>query len=202
MAATLRETAANLYRTAILDAAERVFATTGLADAKITDIAREAGMAVGTLYNYFEGKEEIVRTLLEVRGNALIEELEQVARTVEDPISRLAALIDARCTFIQGHIGIVSIYAHQGARNELSIKKICGPGVEERYRKSLSITERAVKDAVKAGQLRKDLPVADLVAGLTGMVNGFIFGWVQGGQKTPLACGPAVLKLFVEGAAP
>lgn len=52
-------------RTQILDAATRVFAEKGFHRAKIKEIAREAGVAGGTIYNYFRNKEDLAFALLD-----------------------------------------------------------------------------------------------------------------------------------------
>jgi len=49
----------------ILDAAQRVFARTGLERSKMSDVAAEAGVSQGTLYNYVESKEALFRLLLD-----------------------------------------------------------------------------------------------------------------------------------------
>jgi AcrR family transcriptional regulator len=49
----------------ILDAATRVFARTGLEASKMSEVAAEAGVSQGTLYNYVESKEALFRLLLD-----------------------------------------------------------------------------------------------------------------------------------------
>jgi AcrR family transcriptional regulator len=49
----------------ILQAATRVFARTGLEGSKMSDVAEEAGVSQGTLYNYVESKEALFRLLLD-----------------------------------------------------------------------------------------------------------------------------------------
>lgn len=70
---SLRQKAKALYRQAILDAAERIFATQGIRGARIQDIAKLAGMSVGTVYNHFAQKEEIVVALITEREKELRE---------------------------------------------------------------------------------------------------------------------------------
>jgi AcrR family transcriptional regulator len=48
----------------ILDAAGRVFGRKGYHHATIRDVALEAGIAIGTIYNYFRNKEDLMRGLL------------------------------------------------------------------------------------------------------------------------------------------
>jgi TetR/AcrR family fatty acid metabolism transcriptional regulator len=45
----------------IIDAAVRVLARNGFYHSRVSDIAREAGIASGTIYLYFKTKDEILR---------------------------------------------------------------------------------------------------------------------------------------------
>src|SRR5215469_7256927 len=70
-----RDEARALFRNAILDAAEAVFAERGFHGARIQDIAARARTAVGTVYNHFEHKDDVLHALLEERTEELLEQL-------------------------------------------------------------------------------------------------------------------------------
>ena len=53
-------------RTQILDAATRVFASKGFNRATIRDVAQAAGVADGTIYNYFANKTDLLFGLLDL----------------------------------------------------------------------------------------------------------------------------------------
>ena len=59
-----RRARAEQTETALKHAGRRVFARSGYLDAKITDIAAEAGRSVGSFYKHFAGKEELLQALL------------------------------------------------------------------------------------------------------------------------------------------
>lgn len=63
-------------REAILEAAAGLLSTDGGAQTRMEDIAARAGIAVGTLYNYFEDRKTLVSALLESRTRALLDELD------------------------------------------------------------------------------------------------------------------------------
>ena len=66
-----RDEARALFRNAILDAAEAVFAERGFHGARIQDIAERARIAVGTVYNHFADKDEVLSALLDDRTEGL-----------------------------------------------------------------------------------------------------------------------------------
>jgi len=64
---------------AILEAAEQVAAERGLAGTSIAAIAKRAGVAVGTLYNYFPDREQLLATWMQHRRNELVPAIEAAA---------------------------------------------------------------------------------------------------------------------------
>src|SRR5215216_3947408 len=62
---SLGERVAGVRREHILDAATRVFAAKGFNGATIRDVARQAGVADGTIYNYFTNKEALLFGILD-----------------------------------------------------------------------------------------------------------------------------------------
>ena len=75
MRRTVRETMRETVRVAILDAAEELIAKHGLHDAALVQIAKRAGVAVGTLYNYFTDRDDLIRGLFEARRKTLLPQL-------------------------------------------------------------------------------------------------------------------------------
>lgn len=67
----MRETIRETVRVAILDAAEELIARHGLHAAALVQIAKRAGVAVGTLYNYFTDRDALIRGLFESRRATL-----------------------------------------------------------------------------------------------------------------------------------
>ncbi len=73
----------------ILEAAEDVFARQGLR-ARMEDIAATAGVSVGTLYNYFADREQLVAGLLTYRHQQLCERLDRSVSAPDDaPFERV-----------------------------------------------------------------------------------------------------------------
>src|SRR6185503_15218153 len=75
-----RLSARDAYRQSILEAAERELVRVGFGAAKMTHVARAAGVAVGTLYNYFDSKEQIFAEIIAHRCAEMRAQLAQDLR--------------------------------------------------------------------------------------------------------------------------
>jgi AcrR family transcriptional regulator len=98
----LRQRFKSATRDAILQAAARVFAADGAAKARVEDIATEAGIAVGTVYNYFQDRTALVTALLETRTRALLDALDAVETGTSVDVERdaIAAFHDRLGRFV------------------------------------------------------------------------------------------------------
>lgn len=82
---------AELTRQALLDAARVVIERDGFANARITDIAREAGKAVGVFYSYFKDKSELFSAL----GDAFLVDLTRLTPTPSEYEEHTAVAVKA-----------------------------------------------------------------------------------------------------------
>jgi len=83
-------------RARILDAAITVFARSGYHGARVSDIAREAGIAYGLVYHYFRNKEEILASAFEERWGdflAVVDAIAQGGQPARQKLVSVAALI-------------------------------------------------------------------------------------------------------------
>jgi TetR/AcrR family transcriptional regulator, fatty acid metabolism regulator protein len=81
-------------RDRLLDAARTVFARTGFFSAQVADVAREAGMAAGTVYLYFRSKDDLLISLFERTMREALADGRAVLASDADPIGRLHRLAE------------------------------------------------------------------------------------------------------------
>ncbi len=87
------------YRS-ILNAAKQVFAREGFYNSKVSEIARTAHVADGTIYLYFKNKDDILISLFEEELNRIIDEMRTGLQDIADPCERLMK-------FCEVHLNIV-----------------------------------------------------------------------------------------------
>lgn len=97
----------------VLDAAARVFARRGYADASVQDVADELGILKGSLYHYIKMKEDLLFWLLEEVHRDVEEILQQVAQEEGlKPLDRIALYVRCQVLYNLDHLERISIYYH------------------------------------------------------------------------------------------
>jgi AcrR family transcriptional regulator len=98
-----REARQAAYRTLVVEAAERVFATKGFDGAKIKDIADAAGLALGTVYALFRSKRDVFIAVHALRGGALLNRILTAVEGFDSPFSALSRMQRSACEFYAEH---------------------------------------------------------------------------------------------------
>ena len=77
----------------IIEAAVRVFARRGYYNSRVSDIAREAGIAAGTIYLYFKTKDDILVTLFRDKMAEFVDSLRKAIAGERDAASKVRTLV-------------------------------------------------------------------------------------------------------------
>lgn len=194
-----RERAKALFRDSILDAAETVFAESGFSGARIQDIAKGAGVGVGTVYNHFETKDDVLRALLDERSERLVSLL---APASDDPGAfrpRLEKRMHRLLTYLDSHRGFLRILFSLGMVHD------CGAAPEraaikarlERFRKAF---RTIAEEGIEAGALRANVDPGDLAALLAGTFRAMTLRAILENERDLPARAPLIAGFFLDGA--
>jgi AcrR family transcriptional regulator len=186
---------------AILQAAEGTFAESGLHSARMEDIARRAGVSVGTLYNYFGDRSALLEVLVASRRAALVAALDQASTEREERFEQtLSRLLRVLLEHYDQHRRFFSILLE----GELARDARAFPAAASVPRGTMrSLHQRFAAlsaQGVASGVLRPDL--AELYpALLMGMVRGIVIHSLFQPQPTRLAEHvDDLVELFLQGA--
>jgi len=195
-----QEAARTAFRDEVRLAAERVFATKGFSATKMADIAGEAGVGVGTLYNYFANKQEIFEAIFLTRTDQFQAALDHATAGLL-PIEQISILIRTSMQYVEEHGALFAMFFERGGIGELDIERLGGKIIEELYQSFLQRLENAISGAVKDGALRDDIPISSMVAMLSGARNGAIYAWLKGRRRGRISdYAENLLTLFMSGA--
>jgi AcrR family transcriptional regulator len=147
----LRQDAAR-NRERLVAAAREVFRRKGL-DAPLEEIAREAGVAIGTLYNRFPARGDLVDAAVGPLAEQGAEIAERAART-DDPWDGFAAFMEGTCELLAGDRGYADVHR----------SPVVGtPAIDAALKRAAAAKAAIVARAKDAGVLRADVESSDLV---------------------------------------
>jgi AcrR family transcriptional regulator len=147
-------------RAKLLDAATALFAQRGV-ETSLDDVAKSAGVGIGTLYRHFPTREDLVLAVYGAQVDALDERSRELA-TSEDPAAALREWMHGFVDFYAVKQGMVTLLRTMmnGSRS----------GQFEHTRQTLrEATERMLAPAVEAGAIRPDVSAPDLLRALGGI---------------------------------
>jgi len=138
-------------RLRILEAASDVFNERGL-DVSLDEIARHAGVGVGTVYRRFQTKEELIEALFMDRLDA-VAAIADEAYAASDPWRGLVSFMERMAEIIAGDLGLrqMLMYATYG-RDLVAVAR----------QRNEPLIGRLVQRAQAAGQLRADIQQTDI----------------------------------------
>ena len=179
----LRDARAAMYTELILEAATVVFAREGYEATKVQQIAKEAGISLGTLYDVFPGKFEIWRAIHERHLEALFQQtLSEMARAgATNLLDQLLVGLEAYLGYLVSHPDYLRLHLLDGSAWAL------GTGLRsnvqlEAWERGKGLMTDLLARGVEEGALVEEDP--ELLAQIMiGMHQVRLAHWVKGGMK-------------------
>jgi AcrR family transcriptional regulator len=143
----VREARAQWRRAQIVEAATRLMEEHGFHKMTVNALAQEAGLSVGTIYQYVEDKSDILLLVILDILDAYRQDLPLAMEGHEDPVERLAAGFDAYCRIVDSRrYATVLTYRESKSLPEEGRKRIMALEVE-----TSGLLRECLKDAQEAG---------------------------------------------------
>lgn len=185
------------YRLAILEAARSLFEAQGFRAITMADIAKAAGVAKGTLYNYFDSKEEVFAALAERGRTEFLTELDAM---MGDKIGwdRLDAAVHHTLSFFARHSSMMHVYFEAtGGATESAADPRAGVGQKAFVDRFVECLEHLSRE----GRLSIDFPIPFAVISLLGSIEAISRVWITTGEQPDIPKAAAqILHLFRQGA--
>ncbi len=159
----------DIGRAQLLDAAEEVFGRKGFHETTLKEVAELAEFAVGSVYLFFENKDDLFRQIFVRRGEEFIPELHAILDdTSVSPLAQLHALVDFEVDFFRSHPHFGRLYLRYSSATSLSSDREIDIVMKERYEDAMRLQASLLRRGQRAGVFRKGDPevLARLFSGL------------------------------------
>ncbi|NGN68707.1 TetR/AcrR family transcriptional regulator [Streptomyces sp. A7024] len=153
-------------------------------DASLEDIARSAGVGIGTLYRHFPDRFALMEAVFQGEVDTLEAEAAALAGAERGPFDALLAWVRAYVTWVGTFRGVATALLHEGRMANC-------------HTQLTSTAEKLVVRAQEAGELHPDATTRDVLR----LANAISYAAEKAAQKTPddVDVADRLLKLAVEG---
>lgn len=132
-------------RSAIIKAAQDIFAKFGFKKTTVNDIARAAHKAKSSIYRYFKSKEEIFQTIVEKESQTLKEKIEKSTNAQNNPEKKLRTYVITRMKVLKNLVNFYSALKDEYLEHFVFIEKIRKKYLEDEIHVIKKILKRGVK---------------------------------------------------------
>ncbi len=180
----------------IIDAAVKTFARTGYHRTRVADIAREAGVADGTVYIYFKNKEDILVSLFQDLMIRFVEDLYSELVQCQDANEKLKKIINYPLTTLAGK-------PDQAKVTQIELRQIdqaINEGISRPLKRYFELIEEVINEGIQQGLYRKDLDTKTARKVVFGGIDEVVTCWVMSNKQYDLtALSEPVFELLVRG---
>lgn len=166
-------------RERILKAAIKVFARKGFYATRVSEIAKAAGVADGTIYLYFRNKDDVLVSVFESRITRLVEVLREVVESEGSFEERFVRLVELQLGLLEGRRDLAEVVTVNLRQSSKLLKQYAAP----LFVQYLDVIAGLVAEGQQRGAVRADVNPRIVARSLWGALDGVAVTWAIGGGE-------------------
>ena len=183
-------------RDLILKAATKVFAQNGFFQSQVADVARVAGVAAGTVYLYFKGKDDLLVSIFEKSMKDVLAEGREAIQQLTDPAERLRKIAQLHLDRVgrdKDHAVVFQVELRQSVK---FMERFSESFLQDYFK----LIREAIAEGQQTGAFRKDISATTATKIFFGALDEMATNWVLSRRKYDLSAeADAVVDLFING---
>jgi TetR/AcrR family fatty acid metabolism transcriptional regulator len=180
----------------ILEAAVKVFAEQGFFQSTVSQIAREAGVADGTIYLYFKNKDDILVQFFSYKTRQVFARFREEVDRADNAVDKLRNLIRRHLEEFQNDRNMAMVYRAETHQNS----RLVEAQIKEMSKLYLDIVSEIVEQGQEEGVIRRDLYLSLVKRFILGAVDEVINTWIHSdGQYDLVTMADPLVDLFIKG---
>lgn len=161
-------------RQTILDAALETFVKRGYHSTRVAEIAAAAGVAEGTLYNYFPGKEELLLAVFDDKWGGIVEDIRARIAPLDDPNEKLKTMFSTVVRLFKKDRHLAEIFLVDVKQSSVFLNNYPVNRVVE----FIDLIEDILEEGKRKGVYRADLDTKVAKMVVFGAAQGIMLSWV------------------------
>jgi AcrR family transcriptional regulator len=182
----LRQARREVSRLHLMQAAERVFAARGYEQARMQDVAQEAGLAMATVYDLVSSKEDLYAEIYRARGSELLAYVAQAQGDSRSAMDLLRNSIKAYVEYLCAHPDYLRVQLRE--RQPWALLPHFNSDEQRRqWQQGLQMATAVFRAAVAEGHLRADEDPETMARLMIAAHQVYLSRWLEQGMGEPVA---------------
>jgi TetR/AcrR family fatty acid metabolism transcriptional regulator len=183
-------------RELIMNAAIKAFAQNGYHQSRISDVAREAGVAAGTIYLYFKNKDDLLISIFEERVQRFIQGFQRQLIREESAQAKLSKLVYLHLSGMQEHPELAAVFQLELRQSRHFMSSYPKTNLKGYF----DLIGQIIEEGQQQGLFRQDLYLGAVKKVFFGAIDETVTSWLLAGKDYDLThmAGP-LADLFTRG---
>jgi TetR/AcrR family fatty acid metabolism transcriptional regulator len=164
----------NERKNQIINAAIKVFADKGFFNSKVADVARVAGVADGTIYLYFKGKDDLLISLFESKMEQILERFNTTLKTGLSAKEKLHRFIQLHFQMIEEDQNLAEVFQVELRQSSKFLKDYHN----QKFIDFLNIIGQIIREGQQSGEFRPDIRINTTKLAIFGAVDEIARQWI------------------------
>ena len=181
------------HRQEILDAALELFSEKGFHNVSMHEIAQKAEFAVGTLYKFFENKEDLYKALVLRQADKFHSAL---TRAIEEPVNEIEKLrnfVRAKGEVFSANVSVIRLYFAQTRSASFNIMAGFDSEIRDQYGHFLKMLASVFASGMEKKRFKKIADPYHLAVAMENFTNAFLLLWLESPDQHPYPEDPDVI---------
>jgi len=187
-------------RQEMLAAAFDLFSQKGYHNVSMHEIAEQAEFAIGTLYKFFQNKEDLYKALVLEQCDKFEDAIARAIGDGDDEVEKLRNYVRTKCERFRGNLPFVRLYLAESRGASFNIKAGLDEEVRKRYYAFLESLASIFDSGIKNKRFKKIAGPYYLAVALDSVLDAFLLLWLDAPERHPFPDDPdTILDFFFRG---
>jgi len=188
------------HRREILEAALELFSEKGFHHVSMHEIARKAEFAIGTVYKFFENKEDLYKALVLEQAEKFHNALKQAIEEAGEEIEKIRNYIRVKGEIFRANVSMIRLYFAETRGASFNVMAGLDSTIRERYGKFMQTLASVFESGIKKKLFKKIATPFYLAVALDSLTNAFLFLWLEDPEQHPYPEDPdVILNILFKG---
>jgi len=181
------------HRQEILETALELFSEKGFHNVSMQEIAQKAEFAVGTMYKFFENKEDLYKALVLEQSDKFHIALTEAIEASDDEIEKLQNYVRAKGEVFAANVQMIRLYFAETRGASFNVRAGLDSEIRERYGHFLETLATIFASGMEKKRFKRIADPYQLAVALDSLCNAFLFLWLETPDRHPYPEVPDVI---------